>query len=666
MPTNLTKRQEEDTLRRIWDAHFWSRQSRDNNFMPRYRAAMRSYYDQTLDERNQRLIMDRGQSTISINWLRILLRKMQAYMTANQPQWTAFGVNDDDTRSAKLVSAILGHGWRISKGYLQIVDMLKKGLVGGLGLWSCYIDYKADGGLGEVKWRSLPIQFFYPDWRSMDQMYDDMSFQQISFTVDLATAVAMLPKKYHKKLKELSTVADVYDTLIQEGAIVYGQHPDPYEMTRVRLLTHYQLEERPLWELKDLSDGSVYYVDNKPDLPLPYAVDIKRRDIPSLAKYDCVYGMGEDDGLIYNVEYFPYDKFLMKPFINEFTENPYGIGEAYFLNKLQQYVDKSLRVALQHEMWGSNPGVFLPQGISNRPKVEKDIVAPGFVIEMDMDDGKRPYFKQSTPGQSGFYNIMNIALDAMQQSTGNMFKPEMARGNATEDQLLKMQGQEQGDALFRQFESTLENGAEAYTMMARKHYTHPKLLKFVDKTKRPAVLQVNRPFINAEGEVDGYYIKEVGIDIVMATKSYAPNEKFLKARQITEAMNRAPAEALDILFIELIKAMELDPEIVEEVQLRVELVPKLLEKMQQMSNSLEQMQSQNQTLQGQVFTADRKAVRATYEAELATLVKRFKSDMQAATKIWKARLDANEQIQKQISREQSNVGQRQAKSGQPR
>lgn len=647
MPVNLSKEKEAQALKRMWDFHYWSRQSRDMNFMPRYSSAMRVYYDQTLDDENKQLLYDRGQSDISINWLRILLRKMQSYMTSNQPQWAAFGVNDDDTRAAKVANAILGHGWRVSYGYLQIVDLLKKGLVGGVGLWSSYVDYKSDNGLGDVKWKSLPIQFFYPDWRSMDQMYDDMSAQQVSFTVDLITAMNMVPKKYHDRLRKLSTVPDIYDTLFQEGNIVFGQHPDPYQTERVRLLTHYQLEERPLWELKDLVDGKTYYLDDRPNIPLPYAVDIKKIDVPSLVKYNCFYGMGEDDGFIFDIEKYPYRKFLIKPFINEFTENPYGIGEAYFLEKLQNYVDKSLRVALQHEMFNANPGIIFPEGsVKDIEEAEQKVMWPGFMLEMDMSDGQRPFFKQGIAGQTGFYNVMNLALEAMRQSTGNMFRPEMARGNATEDQLLKMHGQEQGDALFKQFESMLEAGAEAYLMLSKNHYNYPKVLKFLDKRKKPATMFVNKTFVNEEGELDGFYMSDVNVDIVIATRSYAPTEKFLKVRMIAEAMNRAPGEVHDLLFIEYMKAMEFDPEVVDEAEARMELLPKLMQQLQQMAEAIQELETKNKQLEGQVVTAERSRIRAEYQSQLEVLIKRFKTDMQAATKIWQNKLASNEQIQR--------------------
>jgi len=219
-------KEEKKLLKLIWETHFWSKQARDQEFMPRFQHAMRMYMDQTIDSDELQIIYERGQTDVSVNYLRFFLRKMQAYMTANQPQWVVFGSIFDRVKSAYLANAYLNHNWRISKGYLQVVDILKNMTVGGLGLASNFIDYKAREGKGDVRWRSLPVQYYYPDWRSQDQLQDDASFQQVAFTVTLESAIRIAPDR-EKELRMLETVPDNYDTLFQEGALTYGEFPDP-------------------------------------------------------------------------------------------------------------------------------------------------------------------------------------------------------------------------------------------------------------------------------------------------------------------------------------------------------------------------------------------------------------------------------------------------------
>jgi len=167
MPRPFKGKKEKQILKKIWDFHFWSAMARQE-FMARYVAAMKIYMDQAITSREKQLIYERGQTDVSVNYLRFFLRKMQAYMTANQPQWHAFSNSNDDRKSAYMANATLGHIWRLSNGYLETSDIIKNGTVGGLGLFSSFIDYSSRDGVGDVKFRSLPLAYWYPDWSSLN------------------------------------------------------------------------------------------------------------------------------------------------------------------------------------------------------------------------------------------------------------------------------------------------------------------------------------------------------------------------------------------------------------------------------------------------------------------------------------------------------------------
>jgi hypothetical protein len=212
-------------------------------------------------------------------------------------------------------------------------------------------------------------------------------------------------------------------------------------------------------------------------------------------------------------------------------------------------------------------------------------------------------------------------------------------------------GQEHGDDLYRSFETTLEEAAKAQLTLAKGHYDVPKMLRYIDKkNRRPASLLVNRGFVDQSGEAQLYNIKELDTDVAVATKSYAPTNKMMNTRLLAEAMSRAPGNVQDVLFLEFMKAMELDPEVVEEIEARFQILPQLLQQMEQMGQALEEMQKENKQLEGQVFTADRKALRADAGAELDKMVANFKSNMRAIQKIYENKLNTSlEQIKQQGS-----------------
>ena len=648
MARPLSKAEEKRTLIKIWDFHFNASQARQE-MMERYIESMKHYMAESISDADKQVIYNRGQTDVSVPYLRFFIRKLVAFMTANQPQWTAFAVNNDDSRTAKLANALLSHIWRLSKGYMQITDIIKNMVVGGIGYSSAYIDYSKNNGLGEVLWRSLPVPYFYGDWRSKDPAFDDMSAQQVAFTIPLSTAQTFI-KDRREDLKTLVAQKGIYDTVIEQNKIIYGEVNDPYESVRVLRLSHYQIEEDDIFELTDLVDGQKMFLNDRPNLPLPYAVDIRKVSRPRLVKYDCIYGMGEDNGIIYNVTKFPFSTFLIRPFIDEFTGNPFAIGEGFFLEKIQKYIDKSLRIALQHEMWNSNPGVFLPKGsVDDRAEFEKRVMFPGFVEEIDMEAGV-PVFKQAAPNQSGFYKIVEFMIDTMKFGTGNMFDPSQARGNKSEDAFLKQVGQEQGDLIFRNFESGLEQAAKSQLELSKYHYDFPTLLKFIDKRRKPATMLVNKTFVTPQGEIESFKISEIDTDIALSSRSYTPTDRQVNAEKIIKAMQFSPPQVLDILFIELAKAMELDPDIVDEVEFRTKVLPQLQQQLQQMQDNISKLDSENKKLKDQVFTADRKAVRASYDAELQKIIDKIKNNFRNAEKMFNNNLKANQKIQQALAR----------------
>ena len=643
MPRPFKRKEEEKLLLKIWDLHFNADQARTPS-LQQTQASMRLYYDQTLTDKEKQIVHERGQSDISVNFLRSLLRDLQAFMTSNQPQWTAFATGSEKYRKSKLSNALLSHNWRISDGYLWIVDIIKRGVVPGVGLFSNYIDYASDNGLGDVKFKSMQQEYFYGDWRSKHPLYKDMSFQQVAFTITMETALKLVDKDSQDDVKKLYTEPYNYDTLFRENTLTYGEYPDPQQLDRVRYLTHYQIEERDVWELTDLVKGEKFRFDENPDVPMPFAVDSKKITIPTLTKYDCLYGMGEDDGIIFDVTHFPFDDFLIVPFIDEWTGNPYGLGEAYFLEKLQKYADKMLRVGLQHEQWNSNPGVFIPEdSVQNKREFEKNVLVPGFVEEIDMENGV-PIFKNTGGNSTGFFNIMEYVVGAMRSSMGNMFHPGLTKGNAKEDALLIQQGFEHGNMLFRNFQSSFQHSAKVALELSKYHYREPTLLKFIDERKRPSTLLVNKNFENEEGTTEAYFIEDVETDVALSIKSMTPTNNVDTVEKITAVLPFAPPQTLPLLFIELVKAMELDPDIVDEMEAQTQLLPQMMQQMEQLQQTAENLQADNKQLESQVFTADRKATRASYDAELQKQVDKFKTQMAALKEMFQQSLNMQKQL----------------------
>jgi len=270
---------------------------------------------------------------------------------------------------------------------------------------------------------------------------------------------------------------------------------------------------------------------------------------------------------------------------------------------------------------------------------------PGFVEEFNAEFGS-PQFKQTQPGRTGFYEIADRMLQTMRDATGNMFDPRMAQGNATEDQFLKAEGIEQGNAIFRAWESSLEDAGKAALALCKEHYDIPFMLKFIDSNKRAKSIQVNTTVFNEQtGEEDGYYIKDIDIDIALSSKSYTPTERLSQANNILRAMQYAPETAIAPLYTEFIKILEIDPEVAEMVEQQLNIIPQMMQQLQQSQQIIEQLQGQIEQLGNQLETADRRMVKSQYEAELQGQISKFKEQLGGIVN----NVKANAEIQKKVA-----------------
>lgn len=631
---NLSKKtKEEKIVERVYDDFHYSAIARRNS-MEQYVNAFKMYFNETISENEKAIIYNTKQSEVSLNYLRWFLRQLQAFLTANQPTWHAFAIGSDDNRKSQMARAVLSHTWRISKGYLRIAELIKRGIVGGVGLFSSFIDYRMDDGLGEVVWQALPLQYFYGDWRSQDELYEDMEFQQISMLITLSAARKFVPKSKWGQLARLVTADDEYAQLFSTTDFAVGEMDEPYSSSKVRIISDFRLEEADYWEVKDMVSDEVFSFESSPDFHLPAFFEKKKRSGRKLVRRDVITS-GRGDGIVGRIQSFPsVDEFLCKPFIDERTGNMYGLGEAYFVVSLQKYIDKALRVALQHESLAANPGILIPKGsIEDRQGFMERVREPGFVEEFEAEYGQ-PYFKQPSPASSAFFQIYDLMLNAMRNAIPSSFgpgqgDPGQTHGNYREAALLKDSGQQQASLIYRSFEATLEAQGRATLKLAKGHYNYPKLFKFIDiSRRRPATMLVNRAFVNEQNMIDAYSIDDIEHDVAIGTRSWAPTDRYMNIEVIERLIGSAPPEAVPLLFRHLAKYLELDPEMLDELDVLLDTVPKLLEQLQQLQQALQQAESEKKKLTGQVFTADRKALRADAEATLKKQVDKFVNELE--------------------------------------
>lgn len=123
---------------------------------------------------------ERAHAAISWNMVHPLIENLKAILTANQPRFQAIGVEDSDGRMADLVSNILEYIWFANAGKQQYEYHVDDFSVGGMGVWLAWSDPTADGGRGEVHFRSIDPMKVYIDPASTDRYGRDAQHILIS------------------------------------------------------------------------------------------------------------------------------------------------------------------------------------------------------------------------------------------------------------------------------------------------------------------------------------------------------------------------------------------------------------------------------------------------------------------------------------------------------
>lgn len=119
------------------------------------------------------ILGQRAHAAISWNMVHPLVENLKAIMAANRPRFMATGMEDSDGRTADLVSNVLEYVWYRNKGNQQLAYHLDDYSVGGMGVWLAWSNQAADGGRGEVYFRSIDPLKVYIDPNSSDRYARD-------------------------------------------------------------------------------------------------------------------------------------------------------------------------------------------------------------------------------------------------------------------------------------------------------------------------------------------------------------------------------------------------------------------------------------------------------------------------------------------------------------
>ena len=179
----------EEETRRLFDLYKnkrydWEVQAREDQ---EYRLGRQWTIEQ------EKSLKSRGQAPIVVNRIHPAVETAKALLTSNRPSFKVSPREDSDTRVANVLNALLTYMYDISDGRTEVRKAVDDYYVAGLGYLLVYQDGQADGGKGEVKFRSVDPFDVYVDPNSRDRFFEDAENIIVSRIFTKAQAKKLYP-----------------------------------------------------------------------------------------------------------------------------------------------------------------------------------------------------------------------------------------------------------------------------------------------------------------------------------------------------------------------------------------------------------------------------------------------------------------------------------------
>ena len=179
----------EEETRRIFDLYKnkrydWEIQAREDQ---EYRLGRQWTVEQ------EKTMVSRGQAPIVVNRIHPAVETAKALLTSNRPSFKVSPREDSDTRVANVLNNLLTYMYDISDGRTEVRKAVDDYYVCGLGYLMVYQNGQADGGKGEVMFRSVDPFDVYVDPNSRDRFFDDAENIIVSRIFTKAQAKKLYP-----------------------------------------------------------------------------------------------------------------------------------------------------------------------------------------------------------------------------------------------------------------------------------------------------------------------------------------------------------------------------------------------------------------------------------------------------------------------------------------
>jgi len=610
---------------------------------PRYRDQVENdnFYHNvqyTPEQRNE--IIARGQAPLEINVTYSIIKQIVSLLTSENPTWYVDPVTDADKGYAYTMRSLLNATWYNSRGGRQFSQIAKSAVVAGVGYAG--INPTTFAGQFGVQFKHIPYAHVYPSPNIREFDGNDAENWIISKHISHQQASELLSKTV-KEIEEYAESAK--DAWAAEDGEDSNNNPSLRYMApleghkRIRVIQRLSMENQKVFIVKPNGAGAI---GRKIYFSLPEIikkqraqglVTVEEAQMRVLAKYISI-------GKHCQKYYIPISTYNIVPFIDEFNDNPYPLGEIDFLMPLQKALNKFMMLTILNATLANNMKMLAPEGSIDPDYYQANYAVPGSLLTYKWSTGM-PEPKQINPlpfsGQ--FFEFPQFIIHLMEYITGIFGvvqgNPEGAPRTASGLMSLQNYGGQKVRLLGRNMNDALSNAGDVAIEMYQNYAPYNGLISYFEdnevKYLRYNTLEAKDGGIAIANDISiGKYKTRCVI------KQNYGSERELKANMLANLAAQTKSSALIKPILKLADIPEVD-EIIESM----DELTQANQTIQQQQQTIERMNQINQQLENQVIAKGQQVKLADFSAELAKLKFSLEKDLAVAveTEINKLRMD---------------------------
>lgn len=592
------------------------------------------YHNVHFDKEQRAEIISRGQAPLEINVTYSIIKQMISLLTSESPVWDVDPVGDTDKKYAYLMRSLLDASWYNSKAGRQLSQITKNKLITGIGYASINPMFTSSGSAFGVQFKHLPYHHVYvsPNAREFD--FSDAE----NIVISKMMSHEQIADLFGIKLEEVEKIAaedeqnnaDSTGSDKSEPTVRYMSNLPGHKRSRV--IQRLSMSRQDIWIVTpvsanaSVSNRKVYFSETEQIRRAVANNQLRVQKVSGKVLEKCI-----SVGQYGHKYYMPIGMYNVVPFIDEFNDNPYPLGEVDFLMPLQKALNKFIMLTILNATLANNMKTMSPTGAIDKTKYENSYALPGVLIEYDWKEGM-PEPKQINPQAftEGFFQFPKFIISLMEYLTGIFGviqgNPEGAPRTASGLMSLQNYGGQKIRLLGRNMNDALSSCGDVAIELFQNYAPYNQTMAYYDEQKAEMRSVQFNTQIPKEGNVTIDNDLSIGkFKTRCIVRQNYGSERELKANMLANLAAQTKSQALLKPILKLADIPEVD-----EVLDSIDEIASLNQTVQQQQQTIERITQINQQLENAVMRKSQQVTLSEFEGELRKLFLETKTELAGA------------------------------------